>query len=55
MDASQVKHTLNVIECLETKPGADGQLQTTRFKWVTSFHVTKNKAIELSNGARLRW
>jgi len=56
VDSQHLEHTLAVIECLETKPTADGQLKTTRFKWVTNFNVTKNKVIELSNeGGRLRW
>jgi hypothetical protein len=56
VDSFQVTHSLDVIECLETKPDAEGQLHTTRFKWVTNFNVTKNNIIELSNeGGRLRW
>jgi hypothetical protein len=56
VDSQHLDHALAVIECLETKPPADGQLKTTRFKWVTNFNVTKNKVIELSNeGGRLRW
>jgi len=56
VDSQRLDHALAVIECLETKPAADGQLKTTRFKWVTNFNVTKNKVIELSNeGGRLRW
>jgi len=56
VDSQHLDHALAVIECLETQPAADGQLKTTRFKWVTNFNVTKNKVIELSNeGGRLRW
>jgi hypothetical protein len=56
LDSQNVEHTLSVVECLETKPDSDHQPQTTRFKWVTNFRVTKNKVIELANeGGRLRW
>ncbi len=45
-----------MIECLETKPDADRQPQTTRFKWVTNFNVTDKRVITLANeGGRLRW
>jgi len=55
-DTYKVEHTLSVIECLETQPDAEGQLHTTRFKWVTNFNVTAHKVVELSNeGGRLRW
>jgi hypothetical protein len=45
-----------VIECLETRPEADGNSQTTRFKWITNFTVNPNTVITLANeGGRLRW
>lgn len=55
VDTERRAHTLAVIECRETQP-VDGQLQTTRFQWVTSFKVTAQKVIPLANqGGRLRW
>jgi len=56
LDSQQQEHSVSVIECLETKPGADKQPPTTRFKWVTNFNVTANRVVTLANqGGRLRW
>lgn len=56
VDSDKQAPTLAVLECLETKPEANGQLQTTRFKWLTNFRVTAHNVIELTNdGGRLRW
>jgi hypothetical protein len=56
VDSQDREHSLDLIECLETKPASTGQLKTTRFKWVTNFNVTQTKVVELSNqGGRLRW
>jgi hypothetical protein len=55
-DSNHAKHTLNVIECLETQRQPGEQPCTTRFKWITNFKVTAKNVIELSNdGGRLRW
>ena len=55
VDTEHRAHTLAVIACDETKP-VDGQPQTTRFQWVTSFKITAQKVIPLANqGGRLRW
>ena len=56
VDAQGEEHSVAVIECLETKPDADKQPQTTRFKWVTNFNVTDKRVVTLANqGGRLRW
>jgi len=56
MDSENNQHTVAVIRCLETKPDSKAGLKTTRFKWITNFHVTLTNVIELSNqGGRLRW
>ena len=56
VDSKQEEHNVSVIECLETKPDADKQPKTTRFKWVTNFNVTAHKVVTLANqGGRLRW
>jgi hypothetical protein len=56
VDSKQKEHSVSVIECLETKPDADKQLKTTRFKWITNFNVTASKVVSLANqGGRLRW
>jgi len=56
VDSENNEHLLSVIRCLETKPGSKGELKTTRFKWITNFHIRTTNVIELSNqGGRLRW
>jgi hypothetical protein len=56
VDSKQNEHSVAVIECLETKPDADKQPKTTRFKWITNFNVTASKVVCLANqGGRLRW
>jgi hypothetical protein len=41
---------------VETKPRQAQPDQSTRFKWVTNFTVTRHKVIALANhGGRLRW
>jgi hypothetical protein len=54
VDSKQNHHSVAVIECLETKPDADKQPKTTRFKWITNFNVTASKVVCLANqGGRL--
>ena len=56
VDSEHHEHTVAVIRCLETKPDAQGQRQTTRFKWLTNFAVHSTNVLELANhGGRLRW
>jgi hypothetical protein len=57
VDSQNVEHTVAVLQCLETKPDRKTQeLQTTRFKWVTNFRVTRHNVLQLANeGGRLRW
>ena len=56
VDSEKREHTVAVIVCLETRPDADGNLRTTRFKWITNFDVKRNTVITLANeGGRLRW
>jgi len=56
VDSKDKEHSVSVIECLETKPDADKQPKTTRFKWVTNFSVTAHRVVTLANqGGRLRW
>ncbi len=55
VDSEGNEHTVTVLECLESRPTADGQSKTTRFKWITNFTVKANKAIPLANeGGRIR-
>jgi hypothetical protein len=56
LDSENREHTVAVLECLETRPDAHGKLQTTRFKWITNFHLKRNHVTTLANqGGRLRW
>ena len=56
LDSRKMEHTLNVIECLETKPDKDGKVQTTKFKWVTNYKVNSSNVFNLANqGGRDRW
>ena len=55
LDTEKRDHLLNVIELQETKPEA-GELETTRFMWVTDLPVTKNNVREIAqNAGRDRW
>jgi hypothetical protein len=55
-DSFRKKHTLNVLECLETKLDNRGTLQTTKFKWITNFELNSyNVHIIANKGGRLRW
>ena len=52
-DSQDHDHTLDVLQCRETKPGTEG---ITTFRWLTNFDVTADNAPTLANnGARLRW
>jgi hypothetical protein len=56
VDAEHHEHTVSVIRCLETKPAAQAERKTTRFKWITNFNVQSSNVLELANqGGRLRW
>jgi hypothetical protein len=56
VDSEKREHTIAVIECLETRPDAGGNSQTTRFKWITNLNVKRNTVITVANeGGRLRW
>jgi len=56
VDSKRKKHTLAVLECLESKPDSKDQRKTTRFKWITNFTVKAKHVITLANeGGRIRW
>jgi hypothetical protein len=56
VDSEGAEHTVAVLQCLETRPNADQQPKTTRFKWVTNFRITAHNVIPLANqGGRPRW
>jgi hypothetical protein len=56
MDSDRKEHTLNVIECLETKPDSKGAQTISKFKWVTNCNISTKNVISLANeGGRIRW
>ncbi len=56
IDSRGIEHTLNVIECLETKTDAQAKTKTTKFKWVTNASVSEKNVIPLATqGGRMRW
>jgi hypothetical protein len=56
LDSEKKEHTLAVLECLETKPAANDQEKTTKFKWVTNLRLVPQQVSLLANqGGRIRW
>jgi hypothetical protein len=56
VDTDDNEHAVGVLECLEEKPDADGQLKTKRFRWITNFKLKTKRVIALANqGGRIRW
>jgi len=56
VDSEKQKHTIAVLECVESTTDSDGQCQTTRFRWITNFNVKAKHATTLANeGGRIRW
>jgi hypothetical protein len=51
-DLEHAGHKVEVFECVETNKSTG---ESTRFVWVTNFHVIKSKVVELGNGGRSRW
>jgi hypothetical protein len=55
-DSSKKEHRLHLIECLETKPDEHGEIETTKFKWITNLKVSKSNVVALATeGGRCRW
>jgi len=55
-DSEKQKHTVAVLQCVESTTDPDGQCQTTRFRWITNFNVKTKQVIALANeGGRIRW
>jgi hypothetical protein len=56
VDSQKKKHTVGVLECVESTAQSDGQCQTTRFRWITNFNLKTNQVMALANeGGRIRW
>jgi len=57
-DSEKTKHTVGVLECVESEPEPKkpSQTKTTRFRWITNFTLKDKQVIELANqGGRIRW
>ena len=57
-DSEKKKHTVGVLECVESEPDPkqSGQTKTTRFRWITNFTLKDRQILELANqGGRIRW
>jgi hypothetical protein len=57
-DSEKKKHTVGVLECVESEPDPKkpGQTKTTRFRWITNFTLKDKQVLELANqGGRIRW
>jgi hypothetical protein len=57
-DSEKQKHTVGVLECVESKPDSKqpSRTQSTRFRWITNFTLKGQQAIELAHtGGRIRW
>jgi hypothetical protein len=55
-DTEKTEHTVDVIECIQTREQADGSVTENKFKWVTNMRVSRRNVIELADhGGRLRW
>jgi hypothetical protein len=57
-DSEKKKHTVGVLECVESGPDPKepSQTKTTRFRWITNFTLKDKHVIELANqGGRIRW
>jgi hypothetical protein len=49
-------HSLHLIDCTETRPEAQGQINPLHYKWLTNFSLTSGNVDLLANqGGRLRW
>lgn len=55
-DSQKRVHSLNLIECRETRTDTRNQVTAVRYKWVTNFSLTLRNVDCLANqGGRLRW
>ena len=55
-DSENRDHSLQVIECTETKHDKQGRPSRSTWRWITNFRVSKANVIALANdGGRRRW
>ncbi|MFH0823154.1 MAG: hypothetical protein V2B18_10425, partial [Pseudomonadota bacterium] len=55
-DTENTEHTVDVLECIETREEPSGKVTVKKFRWLTNMRVSDRNVIELANnGGRLRW
>lgn len=55
-DSQKRVHSLNLIECRETRTDTHGQGTSLHYQWITNFSLTAHNVDRLANqGGRLRW
>lgn len=55
-DTEKTEHTVDVIECIETREDSKGVVTTKKHRWVTNLPVSQRNVVRLANhGGRLRW
>ncbi len=55
-DTQKREHTVDVIECIETRKNTAGDLCTKTHRWVTNMSVSPRNVVPLANeGGRIRW
>ncbi len=48
-DSERREHIPSVLECVDTRPDAEGMMKKTKFKWVTNVPVSAHNAAALAN------
>jgi hypothetical protein len=55
-DSEKREHTLQAIECVETKPDTKGVMTQGTWRWITNMRVSRSNVVTLANeGGRDRW
>jgi hypothetical protein len=55
-DTQNKEHSVDVIECIETREKVAGQLCAKKHRWVTNMSVSPRNVVPLANeGGRIRW
>jgi hypothetical protein len=55
-DSEKREHTLQAIECVETKPDRRGEVARGTWRWITNMRVSRSTVVALANeGGRNRW
>ena len=54
-DISYRGPVFDVLECNESKPDSKGEIENTKFVWITNLNVTGDNYKKIAKGGRLRW